>query len=174
MVYKIPEFEHLTEDDRTIAFRRLGRLLKASLELQGPSSNNRFVGLPHSQAITLLKNVWLSKMTSPSLGKYVKGVVTGDLKPETFQQLGSLCFKPASWKVSSSDLVGRPVFPAAIRQYDQEKMINAIYSPRFDKLPDSQYRMSYEDVINFMLHPPTVEVAGEYQDHFGGKQLILV
>lgn len=174
MVYKIPEFESLTEDDRVIVYRRLGRLLKGSLELQGPGANHRFTGMPNNQAIKLLQNVWESKMTAPSLGKYVKGVVTGDLKPETFQQLGSLCFKPTSWKVSASDPVGRPVFPAAIKQYDDETMITAIYSPRFDKLPDSQYRMSYEDVINFMLHPPLVKVAGEYQDQFASTQLILV
>lgn len=112
-------------------------------------------------------------MTAPSLGKYVRGSVTGDLKPDTFQQLGSLCFKPVSWKVSASDPVGRPVFPAEIKQYDQEKMVNAIYSSRFDKLPDSQYRMTYKDVIDFMLRPPLVKVTGEYQDQFGGKQLIL-
>lgn len=174
MVYKIPEFDHLTEDDRIIAYRRLGRLLRASLELQGPNANHRFIGLPNNQAIRLLQNVWASKMTAPSLGKYVKGVVTGDLKPDTFQQLGSLCFKPTAWKVSDSDPVGRPVFSAAIKQYDEEKMITAIYSTSFNKLPDSRYRMTYEDVLNFMLHPPIVQVAGDYQDQFGGKQLFLV
>lgn len=174
MVYKIPEFESLTNDERVIAYLRLGRLLKASLELQGPGANRRFIGMSNNQAIKLLQNVWGSKMTAPSLGKYVKGTaITGDLKADTFQQLGSLCFKPSSWKVSASDPVGRPLFPA-IKQYDEETMITAIYSPRFDKLPDSQYRMSYEDVINFMLHPPLVKVAGEYQDQFASTQLILV
>jgi hypothetical protein len=167
-MHTIEQLAHLTDDQRSLGYARIGRLLKLSLERQG-LTNNKAVVLLNRIYRAPVDGIQSPKIQAGHFGKYLKGHIAAP-SIQTLRELSLLCYKPEHFLISGSDQIGQPIVK---QQRHTDRNTDLIYGAanKPEQLPNFNDRCTGNDLLEIILNPSLLV---KLSDNYSGRTPLFI
>jgi hypothetical protein len=167
-MHTIEKLAHLTDNQRSLGYARIGRLLKLSLERQG-LTNNKAVHLLNRIYRSPVDGIQSPKIQPGHFGKYLKGHIAAP-SIQTLRELAVLCYKPEHFLINGSDQIGQPIIK---QQRHTDRYTDLIYGTanKVDQLPNHEQRCTVDDLLAIILNPPLLV---KLSDNYSGRTPMFI